>query len=104
MATVNRPTNLSPTGSPLLRRVPLFTPRTRDSPTGSPFGSPKFGRKNQKVSELSLTLPMNGPSDELMYWWMDSTRNEISHWKEVLDNPGQWIYCWHIIRPRITPA
>ena len=107
-ATINRPNNMSvsPIASPLLRRVPVFTiPRATDSP--SPFGSPKCFRKNQQKAQK---MPLNSPfervalADELMYWWMDSTRDEITHWKHVLNNPGQWIYCWHIIRPKITPA
>ena len=111
-ATLNRQCNSltpSPAASPLTRRVPVFTiPRACDSPTiVLPHGSPRLLPKLRKSPKLS---PKNSPlnsqkfGSDLMYWWMDSTGTELNHWERALETPGEWVYCWHLLREKITPV
>ena len=30
--------------------------------------------------------------------WLDSSPEEVSHWEEVLANPGEWVERWHALR------
>ena len=101
----------SPLDSPsMVRRVPVFTlPRNRDHPVlMSPLASPVPTRKQVNKSPKHSSSPKNRSKQqqktEYLYDWMDSTGNEISHWQNVLDNPNEWVYCWHLLRPKITPS
>ena len=31
--------------------------------------------------------------------WMDSSGDEVTHWEEMLANPGEWVERWHALRP-----
>lgn len=35
--------------------------------------------------------------------WMDSNREEASHWTAVLASPGQWVEQWHSLRASMDP-
>ena len=35
--------------------------------------------------------------------WMDSVRDEISHWEAMLAHPGEWVEQWHTLRPSMHP-
>ena len=100
----------SPTASPLMRRVPVFTlPQRWDSGSNSPVMSPRIqlrGRKSpNSKSSPKRRVSYHPPHDNnLLYWWMDSSGDEINHWQQVLDNPGEWVYCWHVLRSTFEPA
>lgn len=35
--------------------------------------------------------------------WMDSVGDELIHWEEMLDHPGEWVEHWHALRPTLNP-
>ena len=35
--------------------------------------------------------------------WMDAIGAEVSHWEEMLSQPGQWVEEWHTLRPSMVP-
>ena len=35
--------------------------------------------------------------------WMDAIGAEVSHWEEMLSQPGKWIEEWHTLRPSMVP-
>ena len=93
----------STTESPILRKVPVFTLPKRDSPLLSPRSSPSpiLGRRRSpRHSPKSARVHKT----EYMHDWMDSSGNEVIHWSKMLETPGEWIYCWHLLRSGVTPA
>ena len=36
--------------------------------------------------------------------WMDSSGDEVTHWKAMLDRPGEWVEQWHTLRLSMKPA
>lgn len=89
--------------SPILRKVPVFTLPNRDSPLLSPRFSPSpiLGRKRSPKHSPKSSRPHK---TDYIHDWMDSTGNEVFHWSRMLDSPGEWTYCWHLLRGDITPA
>ena len=71
-----------------------------NSPRSSPRNSPLLGRKRiwgQRTHE--------DRESDYLYWWMEDVREgERRHWKQVLDNEGEWFYFWHSIHYRLQPA
>ncbi len=35
--------------------------------------------------------------------WMDAIGAEVSHWEDMLSQPGKWIEEWHTLRPSMVP-
>ena len=35
--------------------------------------------------------------------WMDSIGVEVTHWEDMLANPGQWVEQWHTLRTTMNP-
>ena len=35
--------------------------------------------------------------------WMDSTRDEVIHWEDMLAHPGEWVEHWHTLRTTLNP-
>ena len=35
--------------------------------------------------------------------WMDSIGDEMSHWQNMLDHPGEWVEQWHMLRTNLNP-
>ncbi len=33
--------------------------------------------------------------------WMDCTGDELSHWEDMLERPGEWVELWHTLRPSL---
>lgn len=74
------------------------------SPRNSPRSSPHFGRKKYRGLHSSHNNQDEKESD-YVHWWMEDVREgESRHWKQVLDNEGEWSYCWHSIHYRLQPA
>lgn len=46
-----------------------------------------------------LRLGPNSEDSDKNIDWMDSTREEVDHWEEMLSHPGEWIEYWHNLRP-----
>ena len=95
----------SPKGSPITMAKNLFRhsgSHLRElSP--SPHSSPLFGRKKFRGSPKSLSR--NGSMEsEFLYWWMDSTGDEVNHWQQMLEREGEWVYFWHTLRPKLKAA
>jgi len=76
----------------------------------SPHSSPKI---SSKISPLLSRRRFRGgrnqsnheEESDYLYWWMEEVREgERRHWKQVLDNEGEWSYCWHSIHYRLQPA
>ena len=99
----------SPSG---VRKVPIFTlPRGGNSPAPSPILSRKGKRYStssprSSPNRLSKCKLSNGSSNSggLMHDWMDAEGCELTHWQSVMDSPGNWIYCWHLLRHDFTLA
>ncbi len=65
------------------------------SPVSSPRNSPRLGRKKASCSEEDR-------NSEFLHWWMeDVTPGETGHWRQVLQNEGEWVYFWHCIRYKL---
>jgi hypothetical protein len=65
-----------------------------------PINSPNLGRKKFKVHQ------QRGSEDsEFVFSWMSGAgRAEVSHWQQMLDLEGEWVYCWHALRPNLKPV
>ncbi len=98
--------NLSPGNSPLMAIKTFFrnsgshirsTLTPVSSPRGSPRSSPLLGRrrfKNQNKEEER--------ENEFVHWWMgDVTPGEATHWTQVMEREGKWVYYWHSIRYKL---
>ncbi|XP_019858902.1 PREDICTED: uncharacterized protein LOC109587114 isoform X2 [Amphimedon queenslandica] len=87
----------------ILRKVPVFTLPNRDSPLLSPRFSPSpiLRRKRSPKHSPKSSRPHK---TDYIHDWMDSTGDEVVHWSRMLDSPGEWAYCWHLLRGDITPA
>lgn len=96
----------SPVSSPALSRrsVPIFTLPGYKESSLSPGISPVLNRKQRSKSAKPSPKQLLQRKTDWLHDWMDSTGNEITHWQRILDNPGEWIYCWHLLRPKIIPA
>ena len=35
--------------------------------------------------------------------WMDSIGDEVTHWEDMLANPGEWVEQWHTLRSSMNP-
>ena len=35
--------------------------------------------------------------------WMDSIGDEVTHWEDMLANPGEWVEQWHTLRTTLNP-
>ena len=35
--------------------------------------------------------------------WMDSIGDEVTHWKDMLARPGEWVEQWHTLRTSLNP-
>ena len=35
--------------------------------------------------------------------WMDSIGDEVTHWEDMLANPGEWVEQWHTLRTSLNP-
>ena len=35
--------------------------------------------------------------------WMDSIGDEVTHWEDMLGNPGEWVEQWHTLRTTLNP-
>ena len=35
--------------------------------------------------------------------WMDSIGDEVTHWEDMLANPGEWVEQWHTLRISMNP-
>ncbi len=35
--------------------------------------------------------------------WMDSIGDELTHWEEMLEHPGEWVEHWHTLRTTMDP-
>ena len=35
--------------------------------------------------------------------WMDSIGDEVTHWEDMLANPGEWVEQWHTLRASMNP-
>ena len=71
----------------------------RDPSAFSPLSSPILGgRKKVKGHRGS-------EDSEYAYPWMSGVgRTERSQWQQMLDQEGEWVYCWHTLRPNLKPA
>lgn len=91
----------SPKGSPIAMAKNLFRlsgSHLRDlSP--SPQSSPILGRRKLKAGSRGSSF-----ESEFLYPWMDSTGDEVTHWQQVMDCDGQWVYFWHALRPKLKAA
>ena len=68
------------------------------SPSSSPRASPILGRRK-------LFSRNNSIESEYVHWWMENTpQRETLHWKQVLEKDGEWVYFWHVIRPKMKSA
>ena len=47
--------------------------------------------------------PAPGPSAEHKDW-MDSTRDEVTHWEDMLAHPWEWVEQWHNLRATMKPT
>ena len=94
----------SPSG---VRKVPIFTiPRGGTSPMSSPILSrrkKRFSCASPRISPKPLKKELHN-KENLLHAWMDGKGNEVTHWQAVMDNPGEWVYCWHLLRHNLTPA
>ena len=107
---------LLPPSSAVLRRSQSPSPSGSKS---SPMSIAKsiFRLSGSHLRENSLTSPAPSPilgrrkfkgrrdDSEFIYSWMEqATRTDISHWQQMLDMEGEWVYCWHALRPKLKPA
>ncbi|KAL5468867.1 hypothetical protein EMCRGX_G029993 [Ephydatia muelleri] len=95
-------TSASPLASPL--SSPWTSPK--NSPRSSPFSSRKspvaFLKNLPFLSSSRSTSPVN--DTDYLCWWMDSTLTEVQHWRDMLGREREWVYCWHLLRPKLQPA
>ena len=64
----------------------------------SPISSPVLVRKKVKGQQTS-------EDSEFVFSWMGQAgRAEVSHWRQMLDQEGDWVYCWHTLRPNLKPV
>ncbi len=76
-------------------RSTLTTPVS--SPRGSPRSSPLLGRRRFKDQNKEEER-----ENEFVHWWMgDVTPGEATHWTQVIEREGKWVYYWHSIRYKL---
>ena len=74
----------------------------RSSPRSSPRASPIMGRRKFRGSSSRNSAYID---TEYVYWWMEErSGGEVQHWRQMLDNEGEWVYFWHMIRPKLKSA
>ena len=86
---------------------PWSSPRAspKNSPKNSPRNSPFAGRKSPIAFLRNLQQRSTAVNDTgYVHWWMDSTITEVQHWRDVLEGEGRWVYCWHVLRPKLQSA
>ena len=89
-------------GSPIAMAKNLFRlsgSHLRDL-TPSPQSSPILWRRKLKAGSRGSSF-----ESEFLYPWMsDSSGDEVTHWQEVTECDGQWVYFWHALRPKLKAA
>ncbi|KAL5468866.1 hypothetical protein EMCRGX_G029990 [Ephydatia muelleri] len=112
----------SPTASPVFSpKFAPFSPKT-SSPKAPPR-SPKIPQESPRSPKISQDSPRSprvtsrlfsnwtgrralsiSTDTDSLHWWMDSSGTEVHHWQDMLSLEGEWVYCWHTLRPKLQPA
>ena len=113
-----------------LRLLPDDTPGDRKTTkviksTSKPTWAEKFSYENIELEELSRSRVLEvavwnvhegvgnvfigglrlGPAPGSEHLdWMDSIRDEVIHWEDMLAHPREWVEQWHTLRTTMKPA
>lgn len=101
-----RSSSPSPKSSPLMAAKNLFRLSGSHliglSPRSSPRASPIFNRRKFRGN---ASRNSNYIETDYVYWWMEErSGGEVQHWQQMLESEGEWVYFWHMIRPKLKSA
>ena len=58
---------------------------------------------NRFIGGLRLGPSPEGSCEKEQVEWMDSMGDEVNHWQDMLDYPGEWVEQWHTLRTTLKP-
>ncbi len=64
-----------------------------------------FSSSSSPSSRRKIFSRSNSIESDYVHWWMEDTPTpEVRHWQQVMEKDGQWVYFWHLVRPKLKSA